>query len=651
MNNLHSSKKIGLIVAVPNAHLLPFNSNLYSATIKWIAAGVDSVEVRVNKPDGSLLSRSGCIGIAETGSWVHDGMTFYLQDVSDGNPLTIENTLSVVPIRRTIDPLSIFPDLPHFVAYLGHRFGCGHILAIGSLLVDQLAGIKPKFEITVIESAKNIEAYKKHYAIINWIEGDFIQPDFKITIPDQVLKTSIVIYATTSENISDSMLNVLKNIMVHTPICVVSTCSHNILTPNQMHINKLEPRHEILRDHLNLKAVLKSKGLYVIFEGSAAGTVVDFEKTASVAVIAKTPHERINIYQPGAPSNFRVVAIISAYNEEDIIIPSLQYLIDQGIEVYLIDNWSTDNTAALAEQLIGRGLLGIEKFPEDHQSSTYAWESLLKRKEELAREIQADWFIHHDVDEIRESPWPDIRLKDAIYLVDQSGFNCIDHSVIEFNPIDDEFTPGSDFRAYFKHFEFGRQPADFIRSNAWKNSGQVVSLAETGGHEVHFEGRRIYPYKFLLRHYRIRSQAQAEKKIFKDRIARWDPREKARGWHSHYDKIEQGYNFICSSADLEFFDEAEFYKKYLTERLSGVGVARADFVSRKDCLDIPHQHLTNQVDELSKRNIQLKSKIAELESYQLSLSRKWWIRCIVYFNRLLGKKHRLDRPFEPNSRT
>jgi hypothetical protein len=647
MNNLHSSKKIGLIVAVPNAHLLPFNSNLYSATIKWIAAGVDSVEVRVNKPDGSLLSRSGCIGIAETGSWVHDGMTFYLQDVSDGNPLTIENTLSVVPIRRTIDPLSIFPDLPHFVAYLGHQFGCGHILAIGSLLVDQLAGIKPKFEITVIESAKNIEAYKKQCATINWIEDDFIQPDFKITIPDQVLKTSIVIYATTSENISDSMLNVLKNIMVHTPICVVSTCSHNILTPNQNHINKLAPRHEILRDHLNLKAVLKSKELYVIFEGSAAGTVVDFEKTAIVAVIAKTPHERINIYQPGAPPNFRVVAIISAYNEEDIIIPSLQYLIDQGIEVYLIDNWSTDDTYNLAENFLGGGLIGIEKFPKDEPAPFFELGKLLQRVEILSTQLQADWFIHHDVDEIRESPCPDIRLKDAIYMVDQAGFNCIDHTVVEFKPTDDNFAPGSDFRSYFKYFQFGKRPGDFVQIKAWKNTGQTISLAETGGHEVRFEGRKVYPYKFLLRHYQIRSQAQGERKVLKERKRRWHPDERAKGWHTHYDAIQENHDFICSPSELEFFDERLFYKKYLTERLSGIGIARADFISRKDSLDIPYQHLKNQVDELN----QLKSKIAGLESYQLSLSRKWWIRCIVYINRLLGKKHRLDRPSDSNSLT
>jgi hypothetical protein len=55
----------------------------------------------VGAPDGPLVSRSGPSGSVNTGKdkWVHNGMAFYLQDVSGGLPLTSANTLAVVIIR------------------------------------------------------------------------------------------------------------------------------------------------------------------------------------------------------------------------------------------------------------------------------------------------------------------------------------------------------------------------------------------------------------------------------------------------------------------------------------------------------------------------------------------------------------------------
>jgi hypothetical protein len=42
---------------------------------------------------------------------VHDGMTFFLQDVSDGNELTPEHTLARVVVR-VVGPSAISADLP-----------------------------------------------------------------------------------------------------------------------------------------------------------------------------------------------------------------------------------------------------------------------------------------------------------------------------------------------------------------------------------------------------------------------------------------------------------------------------------------------------------------------------------------------------------
>jgi len=68
-------------------------------TISWIAPGVEAVEVRIGSPNGVLFVGGGSRGSIQTGLWVPDGMTFYLQDISGGKPLTGENTLATVVVR------------------------------------------------------------------------------------------------------------------------------------------------------------------------------------------------------------------------------------------------------------------------------------------------------------------------------------------------------------------------------------------------------------------------------------------------------------------------------------------------------------------------------------------------------------------------
>jgi hypothetical protein len=68
-------------------------------TISWMAPGAEAVEVRIGSPNGALFVGGGSRGSAQTGLWVRDEMTFYLQDISGGKPLTAENTLATVVVR------------------------------------------------------------------------------------------------------------------------------------------------------------------------------------------------------------------------------------------------------------------------------------------------------------------------------------------------------------------------------------------------------------------------------------------------------------------------------------------------------------------------------------------------------------------------
>jgi glycosyltransferase involved in cell wall biosynthesis len=257
------------------------------------------------------------------------------------------------------------------------------------------------------------------------------------------------------------------------------------------------------------------------------------------------------------PDSFRVVAIMMAYNESDIIYQAVKKLYDQGIGVYVIDNWSTDGTDEIVEKLAREGrVAGHERFPAGGPSGYFELRKLLKRVEELSWSIDADWFIHNDADELRASPWIDKNLKEAIYHVDRSGYNAIDHRILTFRPVDDAFKPGEDFEEYFRYYDL----KDTVpKLTTWKKGRRPVSLVHSGGHQVSFPGVRTYPYKFILKHYPIRSQAHGEKKITLERKARVSPEERALGWNFHYDKWV-GRNYIVKPVDMLFFDRERFYR-------------------------------------------------------------------------------------------
>src|SRR6185503_8331462 len=101
--------------------------------------------------------------------------------------------------------------------------------------------------------------------------------------------------------------------------------------------------------------------------------------------------------------------------------------------------------------------------------------------------------------------WTGVPLLDGIRPVDALGYNAIDFASPDLWPIDDRFQPGSDLRdALTLHSE--REWYDRLQIRCWKKAPDV-DLAATGGHEAQFEGRRVFPVRFISRHYPIRSQA------------------------------------------------------------------------------------------------------------------------------------------------
>jgi chemotaxis protein histidine kinase CheA len=346
----------------------------------------------------------------------------------------------------------------------------------------------------------------------------------------------------------------------------------------------------------------------------------------------------VPFHDPGvyrAPSDFRVVALIAAFNEEDIIGAVLEHLARQGVHAFLIDHGSTDATVEEARRFESRNLLGIERFPEESgfpasDASVFHWESLLKRKEQLALELDADWFIHHDADELRESPWPGLRLCDALHLVQSAGYNAVDFKVLNFVPTRDGFARGDDPTQFFTWFQWGKE-YDVEQVKCWRASGPV-DLATTGGHDARFPTRRIFPVRFPLRHYPIRSQAQGEKKVLSDRQPRFLASERAKGWHVQYDGFKPGSRFIQSPDGLLPFDlervrvelslnnrDLEAKERAPAEALAAAN-ARADQANARadDAVARAAAEQVRLQGELTRVRARLESELAQLHQEQAS---------------------------------
>ncbi|MBK9169865.1 MAG: hypothetical protein IPM24_20725 [Bryobacterales bacterium] len=85
--------------AQPNPIVVTDGSGLGATRISWIAPTAKQVEVRIGAPDGPLFAAGGAIGSAETQKWVRNGVTFYLQDVTNGKTLISAHTLGKVTVR------------------------------------------------------------------------------------------------------------------------------------------------------------------------------------------------------------------------------------------------------------------------------------------------------------------------------------------------------------------------------------------------------------------------------------------------------------------------------------------------------------------------------------------------------------------------
>jgi len=477
-------------------------------------------------------------------------------EVAVGNP---PHGLKLLINSQIDSQVDHHPDVYPFAAYLAQMFSCTHVIIAGPPTPRKLVHLFPKFKIIGVVEPANLNTYRRRFPFVNWVVGDPGRLD-SISIPESILRRALIVCETLTSEMQSYLLANLKRLLDCAPVCLLTSARRHF-EEQSTDLDELSPE--------KLEQLINAAGLNPSFVGLTASDNVDYEKTTALAILSNNAADRS--LEVRAPANFRVIAFMAAFNEEDIIVESIKKWTNQGVSVHVLENWSTDSTYQLLKQLESELPVTVERFPQAGPSPYFEWQRMLERIEALSGELKADWFVRRGADELLGSPWPQVSYRDALYLVDRAGFNCVDHTILNFYPVGNGFQSGMDHESYFKHFEFDRVPEHFQRK-AWKNSPAPISTTRSGGHDVRFEGRRIYPFKFLLKHYPYRSQEHGERKVFRERKLRWNPAERAKGWHVQYDGIEKGHQFLQSPLEKELYDEERFNQDYLIERLSGIGI-------------------------------------------------------------------------------
>jgi hypothetical protein len=471
-------------------------------------------------------------------------------------------------VRRADADIVHQPDVYGAAAALARRTGATHIVDIGCGAAEKLLALAPEFHLIGVDFGENLEHCRLAYPRHTWLRWD-IEREPLPELPVALLRRAVVVCADVIEHLVDpaGLLCGLRRLASDVQAIVLST-------PDRVRVRgPLDPGPPQNPAHVRewtleeLTALLDAGGLRPAFAGHTINNNRQRLKRTSIAIVDPRRGGPIE----AAPDDFRVTAVLPAFNEADIIEHSVRRLVAQGVRVHVVDNWSSDDTVARVEALGLGDRVQVERFPADGPSATYDWAALLRNTERIAPGLGDGWVIHQDVDEVRESPWPGVGLRDALYHVQRCGFNAIDHTVIDFVSVDDDFVDGSDFERHMRHFRFGDRPGHFVQVKAWRAGSGPVDLASSGGHDARFPGRRVFPYKFLAKHYPVRSQAHGERKVFAERVARWNPGERELGWHHQYDPLDPDHVFVRPAEELLRHDDG-FTTEYLVERLTGIGI-------------------------------------------------------------------------------
>lgn len=229
----------------------------------------------------------------------------------------------------------------------------------------------------------------------------------------------------------------------------------------------------------------------------------------------------------------KIIGMIPVYNDDDIIKEIIEYYLSQGLDLVILDNGSSDKTYEICKSFLGKGVLKLITFHTSNYISK--WDSILRTLYDIALEQTPDWIVKIDSDEFLESGLEGLNLRDAIIQVDNEGCNFIQFDRFDFFMTDDNNESSKSIKKKLPYYSYH---GDYLY-RAWKYYPGVRVEAFAFVHFPTFPDEikyKIYPRKFVMRHYPFRTREQTEKKIA-DRIRGTDYKKTKQGLNMHYKNL------------------------------------------------------------------------------------------------------------------
>jgi glycosyltransferase involved in cell wall biosynthesis len=221
----------------------------------------------------------------------------------------------------------------------------------------------------------------------------------------------------------------------------------------------------------------------------------------------------------------RALAIICVRNEAIHLPRCLKYLIDSDIDVHVIDNGSTDESREIANDFLGRGVVGIDELP---WRGSFSLSDQLAFKQKIIDACDYDWIIHTDADEWLCSPFENKSFLEGIEQAHRAGYTCINFHEIVFAPLPGEDFYQEDYASKMTTYYFF-QPTYPRLNRAWKREAGLMNR-HSGGHRLAGENLSVYPTDFFLRHYIVLSEHHAAAKY----VGRtFSAEDLEKGWHGN----------------------------------------------------------------------------------------------------------------------
>src|SRR6185503_9754878 len=167
------------------------------------------------------------------------------------------------------------PDVFPFAAFLGERFGCTHVIAIGQPSAKDLIQIYPKFEFVGVVPSLEVEPCRRQYAFGTWLNAN-TSLAATLPVPAEVLQRSVIVSKDMDQFADpESLLKTLKVWLEQAPVCILTSTDRDLTgagPPGKWNSKEFED-------------LLRAAGFNLEFSGWTANDNVNYEKKTIVVVI------------------------------------------------------------------------------------------------------------------------------------------------------------------------------------------------------------------------------------------------------------------------------------------------------------------------------------------------------------------------------